>query len=394
MKKVSVAIYSGDIPSSTFIERLILGLPGDKYEILLFGNKLRDITYPSNIKIYPVPNGRLTTFFYLLVNIFKLAVAKPSDIGKLISTVRKYNGWRFRYLVKLLPILIYRPTIFHIQWVKSLQDLLILKTVFNTKLCVSLRGSHINYSPVLDPSLVKVYTDAFDKIDGFHAVSETIKNKSLAYGADSKKIQVIHSGLKEELFKNELDYKKYTHRNTIQIIAVGRNHWVKGYNYLIDALAICKKNNIAFHFTLIGGNISDDMKFQIHQQNLTSDITIINSLTNQEVLKKVSESHLLICSSVDEGISNSVLEAMAIGTVVISTDCGGMHEVIRNNENGFLVPKRDPQKMFEAISEFLKKDISDVRLMVQKGRDTIVSDFNENKMISEFDQLYNNILSS
>lgn len=393
MNKIKVAIYSGDIPSSTFIERLILGLPTEKYEILLFGNQLKKVVYPGNIKLYPVPAGQLQAFLYVVVNTIRLFVTKPADAAKLISVVSNYKGWRFRYLLKLLPIVMHRPDIFHIQWVKSIQDLLILKTVFNIRLCISLRGSHINYSPVLDRSLASVYMKSFNKVDAFHAVSKAIKDKSQAYGAPADKISVIHSGLNEKLYSSDINYEKYNNKELLQIIAVGRNHWVKGYCYLIDALAICKSKNIPFHFTLIGGAVNEDLKFQIHQQNLNDNITIIDSLSNKEVLNKVRDAHVLICSSVDEGISNAVLEAMAIGTVAISTDCGGMPEVIKDNINGFIVPKRDSSKLFEAICAVRNKNFEEVCAMVQNARNTIIQDFNETNMVSDFDELYRSLYS-
>ena len=57
-------------------------------------------------------------------------------------------------------------------------------------------------------------------------------------------------------------------------------------------------------------------------------------LTVKELIKNAD---ILLLSSVEEGIANVVLEAMALGTLVVSTECGGMNEVIKNNENGFLV---------------------------------------------------------
>ena len=61
---------------------------------------------------------------------------------------------------------------------------------------------------------------------------------------------------------------------------------------------------------------------------------------------------LLILPSLNEGIANVVLEAMALGIPVISADCGGMSEVVLPNETGWLVPVRDSEAMGEAIIEF------------------------------------------
>ena len=55
----------------------------------------------------------------------------------------------------------------------------------------------------------------------------------------------------------------------------------------------------------------------------------------------MKQSDCLILPSVQEGISNVVLESMAIGLPVISSDCGGMKEVINYGKNGFYFPARD-----------------------------------------------------
>ncbi|MFL2983043.1 MAG: glycosyltransferase [Candidatus Neomarinimicrobiota bacterium] len=74
--------------------------------------------------------------------------------------------------------------------------------------------------------------------------------------------------------------------------------------------------------------------------------------------KKIKLSDCLILPSVEEGIANVVLEAMALGTPVISSNCGGMNEIIRNKENGYLFQKRNPKYLSKVMEDviFLDKD--------------------------------------
>jgi glycosyltransferase involved in cell wall biosynthesis len=62
-----------------------------------------------------------------------------------------------------------------------------------------------------------------------------------------------------------------------------------------------------------------------------------------------SRSQVWIMSSKSEGFSNPVLEAMACGCVVVSTDCGGPRDIIQNGENGFLVPVGDVQEITDKV---------------------------------------------
>ena len=76
-------------------------------------------------------------------------------------------------------------------------------------------------------------------------------------------------------------------------------------------------------------------------------------MSHEETISQLSNSDLLLLPSIEEGISNAVLEAMILGVPVISTNCGGMVEVITNNKNGFIVPVRDPDSIAETIQNFI-----------------------------------------
>ena len=63
------------------------------------------------------------------------------------------------------------------------------------KLVLSLRGAHINYSPIADLKLADMYRKNFPKVDAFHAVSKAIALEAQKYGAQKSNISVVYSGL-------------------------------------------------------------------------------------------------------------------------------------------------------------------------------------------------------
>ena len=79
-----------------------------------------------------------------------------------------------------------------------------------------------------------------------------------------------------------------------------------------------------------------------------------------EIITEIQQADILLLPSLEEGIANVVLEAMALGTIVLSTNCGGIEEVITHGKNGFMVPVRNP----EAIAENIKK----IALLSEKER--------------------------
>src|SRR5690606_7874645 len=116
-----------------------------------------------------------------------------------------YKKWQS--YSKLLPVILYKPDIIHIQWAKSLEELMILKTKFNIPIILSLRGSHINYSPIVSKKLAASYCENFPHIDAFHAVSKAICLEDEKYGAPADKIPVIYSMVPKVFFEAYLPLK-------------------------------------------------------------------------------------------------------------------------------------------------------------------------------------------
>mgnify|MGYP000865031747 CR=1 FL=1 len=98
--------------------------------------------------------------------------------------------------------------------------------------------------------------------------------------------------------------------------------------------------------------------------------------------------NLFLLSSIEEGIANVCIEAMALGIPVISTDCGGMAELITNKETGFLVPVRNAQAIASAILEFKITDEKEVNTLRAKARIKVLEQHSEQKMVIDMLQLY------
>ncbi|MBT8270547.1 MAG: hypothetical protein KJO25_00745, partial [Bacteroidia bacterium] len=175
-KRLRIAIFSGSIPSTTFIEHLIESL-SEFHDIYLFGTRSKKVSYPaSTISIYATPKSHWRNLFVSFIRTVHLGLSNPSGLIKLIREVKTYKSTYSRWIwyTKFLPIILHRPDILHIQWAKNLEFYYFLKRDFKVRIILSLRGAHINYSPIVDPKLAETYGRLFPKLDGFHAVSEAI----------------------------------------------------------------------------------------------------------------------------------------------------------------------------------------------------------------------------
>ena len=348
---LKIAIYSGEIPSTTFIERLISGLVGSGASVLIFGILRKKPRYSSGVTVVGYQLNRFAKFWHLLRYTVLLTLFKRGDKNRLDAYLQQQQKTDLYTKVKCYPVLWHRPDVFHLQWAKGLADWVWVQD-FGMKLVVSLRGAHINYSPIADADLAAMYREYFPKVDGFHAVSKAIGLEAETYGAHSDKTHVVYSGLRA--FEMEAEHEPvanpvYLQAKPFQIVSVGRPHWVKGYPYALDACSILKAQGFDFHFTIVGGSGDIELAYQVCDLNLLEQVTLLNQLPYSQVQELILQSDLLLLSSVKEGIANVVLEAMALGTLVLSTDCGGMDEVIHDGETGFLVPIRDAQALADAI---------------------------------------------
>lgn len=386
MKKI--AIYSGAIPSTTFIERLIEGIASSENKILLFGYQEKSKKYPKNIAIYSYFN-KFQKLFILIKYSILLFLFKNDEKKKIDKIISQKQNNSSLTKIKYYPVLYHKPDVFHLQWAKSVEDWIWVQD-FGIKLILSLRGTHITISPKADEYLLQKYQEIFPKIDGFHAVSQSMKNEVLQYKIHPDKIKVIYSGLDFD----KLNFNNEVKNGKLKIISIGRSHWVKGYNYALDACKILRDEKIDFQYTIVGVDNNEELIFQRNQLQLEENVVFEKHLSFSQIINKIHSSDIVLLSSIEEGIANVVIEAMALGTIVISTNCGGMSEIISDNENGFLVPIRNA----EAIAERIKfvNNLSNDKLTTIKynARKTVEIKNNYKNSILQMKELYDEILEN
>lgn len=389
---MKVAIFSGGITPPTFIERLINGLSENNVEIIVFGNVNGPIpSFHKNVTVVQNPKGLKGHLFFIYRFILACFICRD----RLFKYYKYQKNWPWTSQSawytwqRHLPVFLYLPDIFHLQWALGTENWIFLKKIFNVKFIVSLRGAHINYSPLFSPQLVKEYNENFPLVDAFHAVSNAIKEETCLYGAKAHQIKVIYSGLNLDDFpfhstgvNDSID--------CIKIISVGRPHWKKGYRYSLDAIKGLRDKGYNIEYTMIGG-LEPEQWHQINQLKLQDIVHVVDRLPFKAVKEKIASSTILLLPSVEEGIANVVLEAMALGTLVVSSNCGGMQEVVKHNETGFIFPVRDVPKMIQSIEEAIHLSNNQYNLIRNNARQIIEKQHSVKLLISEMKNLYSSI---
>jgi D-inositol-3-phosphate glycosyltransferase len=189
------------------------------------------------------------------------------------------------------------------------------------------------------------------------------------YAADMKKVKVIPPGVDLNRFspidKSEaksLVGIKPGHRN---ILFAGRIEPLKGIDTLLCAMSLIQKyspeamENVSV--TIIGGDPwsddpSDEMaRLQELRRNLgVTDIVTFLGAKDQDVLPSYyAAAEMVVMPSHYESFGLVALEAMAMGIPVIASEVGGLAFLVKDGENGFLVPSRDPEALAERIFTLL-----------------------------------------
>jgi len=392
---LKIGIYEGSIPPPVFINNLLQGLANNGNNVFLYGRKKNKLFSYNTKKIIQrlTKREKIGSIFYLFYNIFYLFFSQNfhSSSFLLKEIVKRSNGYK-SFVIRcnrVLPVFLDDLDVFHIQWAKDLVAYPEFIKYLKCPIILSFRGAHINYSPLLDKELSKQYRRYFPQVNMFHAVSKTISKEGQKYCAEPKNIKVIYPAVKSEIIKDDFLPQDFNNTNTIKIISIGRCHWKKGYMYALDTMKLLKNKNIDFHYTIVAmGKNYDMILYQIKDLGLENYVTFINGLDHKSTINILKKSDLYLLPSVEEGISNTVLESMAVGTMVLTTNCGGMSEVIENNKNGMIVNSREPKEMFTKILLFSKMNLNDKNKILINAKQTIEENFLMPNQISQMNKLY------
>ena len=198
---------------------------------------------------------------------------------------------------------------------------------------------------------------------------------------------------------NGVDINKFTyHAHTLKspkindekiFIAIGRFHEAKDYPNLIQAysLLLRESNNLIITLQIVGQTdeiIYLEIKKLIATHNLEDKVKIMGRQDN--IPKLLSKADFLVLSSKYEGLPTVVIEAMASGTFVIATDCGGTAEIM--GDTGILVPPQDSQALAQAMRQALNLTDEQISSNNIRARKRIEELFSLEKSVEKWLEIY------
>ena len=151
-----------------------------------------------------------------------------------------------------------------------------------------------------------------------------------------------------------------------------------------------KDNNIAYQAVLIGDGMDfEAMKQRAASLQLKDRVTFTGMLQGQELVDVLASGDFLVLSSNYENMPVVILEAFACGLPVVSTNVGGISEIV-NESNGLLVPPHDAEKLADAMQKMLE---SYQNYDANTLRDSIIKKFSNEAVGKLLNSLYASTLS-
>jgi glycosyltransferase involved in cell wall biosynthesis len=224
------------------------------------------------------------------------------------------------------------------------------------------------------------------------AVSEDLKRfVARSTGIKEGRLNVIYNGVEtlsvcdsKEIPKSKEELGLPPNKRVVGV--VGSLYPVKGHKYLLNAVPAILQECPETVFLLIGkGGLEAQLKQQANRLNIEDHVRFLG--LRDDIPKLLALMDVFVLSSLSEGLSMSILEAMMAGKPIVATNVGGNAELIVNGESGFLVPSENSETLASSIVSLLK-DVGRAMQFGENGRRRATSFFSHDKMVEQYCGLY------
>jgi glycosyltransferase involved in cell wall biosynthesis len=195
----------------------------------------------------------------------------------------------------------------------------------------------------------------------------------------------------------DLEFFKFSpineHKKPISFLFIGRLIRDKGIIELMNACKKLKSNQIEFNCTVIAP-LDHYNPSSLHAMNLNDfkEVDIHYLPYVDDVRTYITESDVVVLPSYSEGLPRVLLESMAIGRPIITTDTNGCRELV-NQEGGMLVKPKDMQSLYNAMLYLSKKTKNELSLLGLAGFKRVKEKYSLSNVIDSYQMLIDNIVN-
>jgi glycosyltransferase involved in cell wall biosynthesis len=299
----------------------------------------------------------------------------------------------------------FQPDIVHTHAAKA--GALGRKAAFDCKVPIVV---HTFHGHVLHSYFGKFKSEVFRRIEkrlaskstGIIAISEQQKDElsSQFKIAKKEKIEIIPLGFDLKPFQDDLHQKRTETRNRfnleehqIAVAIIGRLAPIKNHKLFLDSIEIVnRKSSKKLVFFIVGdGEERINIENQVLKIRETQEIDIRLTSWIHDIKTFNAGMDIICLTSNNEGTPVSLIEAQACNIPIVSTDVGGVKDIIRNEETGFIVPKNNSSHFAEKLL-FLIENEKSRKKMSQNGWSFVKDNFHYTRLVKDMESYYEKLL--
>lgn len=410
---MKIAFIVGQFPvvSETFILNQITGLLDRGHEVDIYAD------YPGNFskthqdidkyqlldRTYYASRMPANRFFRMLKSLGLLFTNFYKDPVILLRSLNLFK-YRNKYgsltlLFAVVPFLKKRPSydIIHCHFGSNGVKGRFLREIgaIQGKLIVTFHG--IDITKDLQEEGERIYDCLFEAGDLFLPISNRWKQRLIELGCNEKDIVVHRMGINCRQFSFTL--RELQANSPVRIVTIARLVEKKGVEYGIRAVAKLVRAKLSIEYHVIGdGPLREDLRQLIQELDANDTIKLLGWKQQQEIVEILNNAHIMLAPSVtsqdgdQEGIPVSLMEAMARGLPIVSTQHSGIPELIENGVSGFLVPEQDVDALAEKLG-YLVEHPEVWTEMGRAGRVYVEKHYDINKLNNQLVEIYQKLLT-
>ena len=266
------------------------------------------------------------------------------------------------------------------------------------------RDVQIGYGARLDPKVDNLVRTYLSQAQVLTAISDSVADEYRALGVNESQIRHIPNGVDLSRFEGAVDRRAIRTRHGLDpdgflFLSVGRNHPKKNYRTLIEAAALLANDGgdqSPFQVAIVGNDVGK-LATAVEDLGLTERISLINQIGGETVagqpqlpapdlIDLYRAADAFVFPSLLETFGVALVEAMAAGLPVIAGDSPGCRDVVRRDQDGLLVPPRDPRAIAQAMKMLLTDETR--RTALAQSASARARDFSWDLVVDAYTALY------
>lgn len=240
--------------------------------------------------------------------------------------------------------------------------------------------------------LAKFKATKYQKIT---AISEGIRKVMIEDGVPESQVTTIHSSVDKDKFKPINDDETFRHRFALRedypvIGVIAQLIERKGHRFLFEITPLLIKKFPCLKIMVFGkGPLEEELKSLADELGISSSVDFVGFQKDMENI--MPNLDLVVHPALMEGLGVSLLQASACGVPIVASASGGIPEIVRDTENGLLVPAGDKDALYESVLSLLASKEKRKELG-KRGRQIIEEDFSTLTMAKSYLKLYEKLL--